>query len=76
MSFDEGLDVGRLGRQAGQVEAQPAGQRAAIGFGRRLQAVLPRARARMKRSIGLRTHAWIFTGGQSGRVGAMNDQCG
>ena len=37
---DERLDELGVGRQAGQVEAQPAGERPAVGLGGRVQAVL------------------------------------
>jgi hypothetical protein len=33
--IDERFDLGRVGGQPGQIEAEPAGQRAAIGLGRR-----------------------------------------
>ena len=40
----EGIDLGRRRRQAGQVEAQPAGEGAPVGLGRRLQALALQAR--------------------------------
>ena len=66
MSLTNASTSVRRRRQAGQVEAQPAGERAAIGFRRRRQARCFQLGQHEVRRSGCVTHAAFFTCGRRG----------
>ena len=71
---EERVDLGRRRRQAGQVEVT---RRSSVALSASGDGFRPFAssRARMNRSIGLRTHAGWLTAGSSARFGATYAQC-
>ena len=76
MSLTNASTSAGVGRQAGQVEAQPAGQRAAVGLGGGLQAVL--LQLRQDEAVDRVADPRLVLDRREARAAsaAMSDQCG